>query len=365
MLYTYRCMMKRTFFLFVALLCSLFAVKAQDLIVKVDATQIKAKVLEIDPDAVRYKRSSNLEGPTYVLPVAQIHYILYANGEKDVFEDVAANKQKKLGEAAPQNPAAITQKPSTASLSVKSEEQMTEVAKMEVSKSEERMTEGQKTVEQVALASKPKQTDASNTSHTMRQEPVAEPYVPHGYVLKRYEIGEYYDEDGLRGVVCKLSDDGLHGLILSVDELYLHWNAFSKDEQRAIATLDRKDGAVNMATVAAYIEENHLSWSDFPAFDWCRKLGEGWYLPSIDEMLMVGYNYNGQSRVTNNRVERARFNDALRNHGGKRMDRMAYYFTSTETNDKEVLTTHMSLDPPYVVARPKYEKWLVRAVHKF
>ena len=42
-------------------------------------------MIEITPEAVRYKRFSNPDGPTYVLPVAQIHYIQYANGEKEYY----------------------------------------------------------------------------------------------------------------------------------------------------------------------------------------------------------------------------------------------------------------------------------------
>ena len=78
-------MMKRTILLLFAALCGVLTAAAQDLIVKTDATKIEAKVIEITPDAVRYKRFSNPDGPTYVLPVAEIHYIQYANGEKEYY----------------------------------------------------------------------------------------------------------------------------------------------------------------------------------------------------------------------------------------------------------------------------------------
>ena len=72
--------MKRTILLSLAALCCALTAAAQDLIVKTDAAKIEAKVIEITPEAVRYKRFSFPYGPTYVLPVAQIHYIQYANG---------------------------------------------------------------------------------------------------------------------------------------------------------------------------------------------------------------------------------------------------------------------------------------------
>lgn len=71
--------------LLVAFACGIVTAAAQDLIVKRDASRIEAKVSEVAPDAVRYKRWSNPDGPTYVLPVAQIDYIRYANGETERF----------------------------------------------------------------------------------------------------------------------------------------------------------------------------------------------------------------------------------------------------------------------------------------
>ena len=47
------------------------------------------------------------------------------------------------------------------------------------------------------------------------------------------------------------------------------------------------------------------------------------------------------------------------------MDRMVYYFSSTEKDEKSAFTSHMSVEPPYVLDIPKYNKFLVRAVHKF
>ena len=72
--------MKRIALLLLAAFFGAFAASAQDLIVKIDSTKIEARVIEISPESVRYKRFSNPEGPTYLLPTAEIHYIRYANG---------------------------------------------------------------------------------------------------------------------------------------------------------------------------------------------------------------------------------------------------------------------------------------------
>lgn len=287
--------MRKIVFLLFALWSGLLTAAAQDLIVKTDASQVEAKVVEVSPDEVRYKRFSNPDGPTYVLPVAEISYIQYANGERETYN--------KVSEAAA--PAAGT-------------------------------------AESAAPSAAPSDR----------------------YVLKQYEIGELYDENGLRGVVCALSEDRQHGLILSLEELYLHWSEFRKPDLRVIGTVDRADGMANMEIVERYIAENGLSWDDFPAFKWCREQGDGWYLPAIDEVLTIGHNYNGGLRK-NDRQARNKFNNTLKNAGGKRMDRMVYYFSSTEKDEKMAYTSHMSIEPPYVVEIPKYNKFLVRAVHKF
>ena len=75
-----------------ALILTAFAVKAQDLIVLRNAEEISAKVTAITPDAVTYKRWSNPDGPTYTIEKAQIFYIKYQNGEKDVFSSVTTPK---------------------------------------------------------------------------------------------------------------------------------------------------------------------------------------------------------------------------------------------------------------------------------
>lgn len=288
--------MKKTIILFLAVLCGVSSAVAQDLIFKTDASRIEAKVTEITPSEVRFKRFSNPDGPTYVLPVKDIRYIEYPNGEKEVF-------------STPDTIPAIPLTPAT----------------------------------------------------PVAQSPVAEV----SSVGRTYEIGDFYNMDGLAGVVCLLSEDRKHGLIISMEEIYLPWSTFRKEESRLVGATDRKDGSVNMSTIGEYIADNALSWADFPAFDWCRKQGEGWYLPAIDELLVIGHLYNGGTRMAGDRHARNRFNDSLKENGGDRMDRMVYYFTSTEATEKEAFCSHMAIDPPYVLEIPKHNKFLVRAVHKF
>lgn len=314
-------MKKSTLLLFWALCCGISAAVAQDLIVRTDSTRIEARVTEVSPETVRYKRFSNPDGPTYVLPVAGIDYIRYANGETDRFRQPAAPAPAPDAPVAgaPAAPAPAPDAPVAAP------------------------------------------TPASATA----SDPAAPAALPVQYELKRYAVGDYYDFNGVKGVVCKVTEDGLHGMVVSLDEVMIPWSVFRKPDLRTVGAVDRTDGRVNMEIVARYIAENGLSWDDFPAFKWCREQGEGWYLPAIDEVLAIGNNFNGGTRMHYDRQARNRFNDALKEHGGKRMDRLVYYFSSTEQDEKSVHTSHMDMKPPYVVGIPKYNKFLVRAVHLF
>ena len=62
------------------------AIQAQDVIVKLDGTTIVSKVLEIGNNEVKYKKYSNLDGPTYTVATSDLQSINYANGEQDKFD---------------------------------------------------------------------------------------------------------------------------------------------------------------------------------------------------------------------------------------------------------------------------------------
>lgn len=325
-------MKKSTLLLFWALCCGISAAVAQDLIVRTDSTRIEARVTEVSPETVRYKRFSNPDGPTYVLPVAGIDYIRYANGETDRFRQPAAPAPAPA--PAPEVAAPVPGTPAAPAPGA-------------------------------PVPGTPAAPASVSAPAPDAPAPAAPAALPVQYELKRYAVGDYYDFNGVKGVVCKVTEDGLHGMVVSLDEVMIPWSVFRKPDLRTVGAVDRTDGRVNMQIVARYIAENGLSWDDFPAFKWCREQGEGWYLPAIDEVLAIGNNFNGGTRMHYDRQARNRFNDALKEHGGKRMDRLVYYFSSTEQDEKSVHTSHMDMKPPYVVGIPKYNKFLVRAVHLF
>lgn len=71
---------------------------AQDLITKRDGTDIKAKILEVSPDEIKYKNWDNLEGPTFIVYTSDILLVRYSNGTNQVY-----NTQKRAETYKPNN----------------------------------------------------------------------------------------------------------------------------------------------------------------------------------------------------------------------------------------------------------------------
>jgi len=66
-----------------------FYVNAQDLIILKNGNVIEAKVLEISPTEIRYKRFDHLEGPTIVIMAIDVLSIRYENGRTEIINSVS------------------------------------------------------------------------------------------------------------------------------------------------------------------------------------------------------------------------------------------------------------------------------------
>ena len=58
---------------------------ASDVITLHSGEEIQAKVVEVSADEVKYKKVSNLEGPTFVAKKSEVFMVKYENGEKEVY----------------------------------------------------------------------------------------------------------------------------------------------------------------------------------------------------------------------------------------------------------------------------------------
>ena len=140
-----------------------------------------------------------------------------------------------------------------------------------------------------------------------------------------YRVGDYYNDGVKEGVVFEVSADGRHGKIVSMMQSAkdLQWSSDSAERKRLIGADSKTDGAYNMAKVKAI-----TGWRDkYPAFKWCADLGEGWYLPSIEELKTFTLNDAVHDAV--NRTLMARGGTKLCDRG-----EWKWYWSSTEKNYK-------------------------------
>jgi hypothetical protein len=98
-------LMKKLFFI-LALIVATFTVNAQDFIIRNDGSEISAKVLEISKTEVRFKKTENIDGPTYVESVKDLLMIRFAKGGNTIFK-----KEETKSEPSAPNPTIVAPSP--------------------------------------------------------------------------------------------------------------------------------------------------------------------------------------------------------------------------------------------------------------
>lgn len=76
----------------VLLLSSIFA---QDIITKIDSSQIKVKISEITSDAIKYRNFDQQDGPIRNIFINQVYKVKYENGSEEIFTDIEKPKIEK------------------------------------------------------------------------------------------------------------------------------------------------------------------------------------------------------------------------------------------------------------------------------
>lgn len=98
--------------------------------------------------------------------------------------------------------------------------------------------------------------------------------------------GDIIDVNGNKAIVYQVDDTGCHGKAMSINCLRGvgdSWCNNSKLGKVLPPMLDENDGMVNTQTIIEFAKQNNAI-SSFPVFEWCTKLGEGWYVPSLKEL---------------------------------------------------------------------------------
>lgn len=174
---------------------------------------------------------------------------------------------------------------------------------------------------------------------------------------KVYKVGDYYNVNGVEGIVFQITEGGRHGKIVSLDNSVggYNWTTLRDPDRKpygsfTFGTSDENDGQRNTDII-----KNLSTYSSeaFPAFAFCMAKGEGWYLPAINEM---------------REIDNARAQDdldvSIANAGG--MPFKNYYWSSTETDSNKNDAWGIIMGQGTVFGYTKHDGiYGVRPVHKF
>lgn len=162
-----------------------------------------------------------------------------------------------------------------------------------------------------------------------------------------YKVGDYYNDGIKEGIVFVVYDGGYHGKIVSIDESRELWVGETVCENVTAAT-SKGDGMGNMNKI-----RRQPNWkSNCPAFAWCASLGDGWYLPAVDELLLIYENKSIINRMLNE------------NGYGEVVDEL--YWSSTEVEEEPDCAWYVNMnDGDSNYNSKNYIEFSVRAVSVF
>ena len=166
----------------------------------------------------------------------------------------------------------------------------------------------------------------------------------------REQVGDMYDQGGVKGIIYEVSSDGKSGKIVSLQEGSMYWSYKYSSSDRTSAT-DWYNGENNMQRI-----RNISGWSsNYPAFYWCNNYsGGGWYLPAkeeLKELFSAVSSYGGP-----------KFDKVMTDNGGQEFSSSSDYWSSTETDYEWAYTVNKAGTERHNVK--KNGSFRVRAIRK-
>lgn len=100
------------------------------------------------------------------------------------------------------------------------------------------------------------------------------------------KIGDILNINGVKGIVFNVNEDGTHGQIMSVKAFRAKKYLFCSKSSylKNLSMTSETDGKQNTQELYAFCSANNISLVNFPVFQWCKSLGDGWYIPSIQQL---------------------------------------------------------------------------------
>lgn len=243
----------------------------QDIIITHEADEIEAKVLQIDENQIIYQKAD--ESVKRTIGKDKVLAIKYANGTKEVFKKTEARTSVPVSVAPAIGNAAL----------------------------------------QEALNFP---TDYSDLPRASRP----------------YSLLDYYNENGIEGIVIEVADGGYHGKIIALDwaengywpypwtykynwaDRYYYW-------KRPIGSTDLYNGEKNTQIIRKFVAtSSSVRKNKWKVLESINKIGTGWYIPAYGEVLRffhVFCPYPGYFDKDDMSVLFNQLNAVFTSHGGK------------------------------------------------
>ena len=181
-------------------------------------------------------------------------------------------------------------------------------------------------------------------------------------IASQYEIGTIYDVDGVKGVIFAIKEHPSSGTlfcyILSLDEEDLPWST----EYADLSYANSAWGAWITEDIFHPSRDNK-DINNYPAFKWCVEHGDGWFLPSQDEMLWMWEAVSGGTHKFNSpSVEK--FNKVITDNGGEPFQETFYWSSTAGSADIAIAVAFM--ENSVVCLTPTRDNaYSVRAAYRF
>lgn len=178
----------------------------------------------------------------------------------------------------------------------------------------------------------------------------------------RYEPGMFYNENGVKGVIFAIKEHKASGTmfcyVMSMDEEDLPWSY----EQVDLSYANSAWGAWITEDIFHPGRDNR-DINNYPAFKWCVEHGDGWFLPSQEEMeWMWDAISGGQHKFEAPTV--AEYNKVLTENGGEPVQE-TFYWSSTGLDSTSSVAIAFMENSVICLESTRDKAYSVRAAYRF
>lgn len=179
---------------------------------------------------------------------------------------------------------------------------------------------------------------------------------------KEYKVGDYYEENGNKGIVFAIETDVYETTwcyVFSLDEADLQWSKINVD-------CGYNHGGTGQWMTEDLFNPNYggQNIDDYPAFKWCIEHGEGWFMPSTKELQWIWTLISGGTHKFDSDSVKA-YNKLLVEKGGMPFNE-TYYMSSNE-NSTDMMEVVAFMEDSIVCLEPykTSTNFTVRAAYRF